>query len=416
MHKRHADKLSILFVDNDKAVFTELERKIHPYRKVWNLHFAHGSEEALRIMRNQVFDIVVSDSDIPKVHGMEFLHKVQAAQRRAFRFLLTDHSVQELALQSIPLAHQCFPKPCNPVQIIHAIDLCTPIEGIINNERLREFISNLGGMPSPSETYKKLTLQLESESPSYDQIGALITSDLALTAKILQLVNSAFFGIANNISNIESAMMLLGLDVLKFLVMVNKMTGNHAGKINRCFRIESFSTHAINVANMSKNISRELGLSKDDCELAFTGGLLCDIGKLVFAASSPDKYKQFIQEAVKTKSSLSELEKKRVGATHSEVGTYLLKMWGIPAPILEIIAFHEKPYFSAAKSHTLSPLSSVHIANYLLTSKTIEEKGNPLDWPHLDIEYIKALDLNTEQYSKLHSYGKLDELIPTELI
>ena len=232
----------------------------------------------------------------------------------------------------------------------------------------------------------KLLDELQSEDSSIQKIGKIITKDIAMASKVLQLVNSAFFGIPRHISDPHQAVNLLGLDTIKALVLTTEVFSKFDQEKLAGFDIEALWNHSIITGELVKRIAKKEGLAKQLIDDAFMAGLLHDIGKLVLADNFPDKYKDVLELVAKEKTGLTEAENKLLGASHAEVGAYLLGLWGLPDPIIEAVAFHHNPRNCPIQGFT--PLVAVHVGNALEHEDDLEPQSAD---PIFDYDYIREL-------------------------
>ena len=207
-----------------------------------------------------------------------------------------------------------------------------------------------------------------------------------MTAKILQLVNSAFFGLSDNVSSPQRAVTLLGLNTVKALVLGIQVFSEYQGRTNLPISIDALWKHSMLVSSLAYHISRNLKLGTQDQENARVSGILHDIGKLMLF-----KIPDFFQEVQLNKNgSISvESEYKVLGTSHAEMGAYLLGIWGIPNPIVEAITFHHKPGAQISKKADL--VTALHAANGLVNMCQIEK--DVIYNAYLDIQYLQNLGM-----------------------
>jgi putative nucleotidyltransferase with HDIG domain len=182
-----------------------------------------------------------------------------------------------------------------------------------------------------------------------------------MSAKILQVANSAFFGLTQEVTDTAEAVMVMGTERVRSLILLAGVFSQYDGAKCPGFSAEPIWKHSVQVAMFARAITfAELNDAKI-AETAFTAGLLHDIGKLVLAGNVPEMYEAVWRTRVNKKISDREAERIVLGITHAEVGACLLASWGLPLPILEAIAWHHEPMKSAEKG--LSLLAAVHAAN-----------------------------------------------------
>jgi HD-like signal output (HDOD) protein len=210
-----------------------------------------------------------------------------------------------------------------------------------------------------------------------------------MTVKVLQLVNSAFFGLRRHMSSPAEAAMLLGLDTIKTLVLWIHVFSNFTCRPVRGFSIERLSEHCLRAGLLAREIARAEAQDARTQEEAMTAGLLHDIGRLVLATNRPDLYEQAHAAAVEQSIPLSQAEHALCGTTHAGMGAYLLGLWGLPFNIVEAVALHHNP--QNCGSTAFSPLTAVHAANALLYEGCVEPNSPQLS--SLDTNYLAAMGL-----------------------
>jgi putative nucleotidyltransferase with HDIG domain len=207
-----------------------------------------------------------------------------------------------------------------------------------------------------------------------NDIGALVESDIATSAKVLQLVNSSFFGLGRRISSAREAVVYLGIAPLRALVL-------SAGAF-RAFAptrpIDDFSVDALELhSTCVARLASALLPGKREAEDAFTAGMLHDVGKLILAAHRPDELAALLAAAGTSGRPLHAIERERTGVTHAEIGAYLLTLWGLPHPIVEAVVHHHAP--TRLETTKLDPAAAVCIANLLVNEQQHDSGETPDD-------------------------------------
>jgi HD-like signal output (HDOD) protein len=224
--------------------------------------------------------------------------------------------------------------------------------------------------------------ELQSDDASLNRIGGIMETDVAMTAKILQLVNSAFFGMARHVSSAGDAVMLLGIDIIKSLVMTTGVFRKFDGRDDGVLDLHSIWSRSIQVAMLARKIMSAESNNKVLADYAFMGGMLYDIGKLVLASNLGNKYLQTVEITSSQSRPDWEVEREIFGHSHAEVGAYLAALWGLPTPIVESVAFHHEP--RVGNPAEIMPFVAVHIAHGLIAD------GNDGD-TSIDHELISSL-------------------------
>jgi HD-like signal output (HDOD) protein len=236
------------------------------------------------------------------------------------------------------------------------------VQSILENESLRQLIAGMKTLPSLPTLYRELMQELQSPNASLKKAGQIIAKDIGMVGKILQIVNSPFFGLRTRISSAEQAVALLGMNTIKSLVLSTKVFTQFEGSQNPLFSLEVLWNHAVATARFARAIAKEENAPAATQDDAFTAGLLHDVGILVLATNLPDQYTKAV--ALMQDQGLTECEAERaeIGASHAEVGGYLLNQWGLDDAIVEAVAFHHG--ITACSVGQFSILTAVYAANY----------------------------------------------------
>jgi putative nucleotidyltransferase with HDIG domain len=382
-------KQRILFVDDDGNVLEGLRRMLRNMRHEWDMAFAESGERALEILRESTFDVVVSDMRMPGMDGSQLLARVQELYPNAARIILSGHSDRDLILKSVRSAHQFLAKPCDSRTLQTTIARALALRNLLGNTALIGLVSRIETLPSAPAIYREMIEELNSPGASIPKVAGIIAKDVGMTAKILQLANSAFFGLYQHVNNMERALTLLGIDTVVALVLTVHIFTPPSGSLAPGFSITALWNHSMATAFAAKAIAREEKLDRADMEDAFMGGLIHDVGKLVLAASLAESYGEVITRVRELDCPLWIAEQEVLGTTHAAVGAYLMGVWGIPDRIVEAIAFHHSPM--TCPDRAFSPLTAVHVGNALAQAE--QSGGKAKTSETLDMNYLAWLGL-----------------------
>lgn len=382
-------KTRILFVDDEANILAGLRRMLRPQRSVWDMHFANGGAEALELMAQKSFDVVVSDMRMPGIDGAELLSRVAELYPNTVRLVLSGQSEHEKIFRAIGPAHQFMSKPCEPQVLIDTIKRACGVQSHLSNSDLKDLVSRMKELPSLPNTYRELVAELQSDEASIQRVSAKISADIAVAAKVLQLVNSSFFGLPQRVESTQHAVSLLGLEILRPLVLSAHAFSKFDEIAVPGFSQQGLIDHSIAVATTAKRVAESRTTAEAIASDSFIAGLMHDIGQLVLAANLPIEFGQAIRIATDEKLSIFAAEMRVFGTTHAEVGGHLLGLWGIPHPIVEAVTFHHRP--SATLPASFSPLAAVHVANVLCRSVGSSESIEV--YPGFDEEFMNQLGL-----------------------
>jgi putative nucleotidyltransferase with HDIG domain len=235
---------------------------------------------------------------------------------------------------------------------------------VLDDPAVKQLISGLNTLPSVPSVYLRLMEVLRSLDVSPKKIAEVVSQDISMTAKVLQMVNSALFGIQRQITDPTQAVVYLGSDMVRQLVLVASAFSAFRPKSVRRFSIERLQSHCLAVGGLARRIAQSLELPAPAVDYAFVGGLLHDVGKLLLASNYPERYDETIRHASEDGILDRMAEVQAFGTTHAEVGAYLLWLWALPDPITEVVLRHHE--FPADPAEVASPAVAVHLADALV--------------------------------------------------
>lgn len=389
----------ILFVDDEPQVLQGLRRMLHSQCRDWELHFASGGAEALEVMASTPMDVVVSDMRMPGMDGVQLLTEVKKNHPHAARLALSGHMDERMVMESTKVAHQYLTKPCNAEKLVDVIRRLLELRRYLAAESLARLTSTLEQIPSLPKLYMAIQEELASPRCSLKKIGDIISTDVGMSAKILQLVNSSFFGMYNKVTSPAQAVNLLGTETVKALVLHAQVFSLYDPKKCPGFSLARLSRHGLLAATLAKRICVVEKAPKDVQDDAFLAGILHDVGKLIFAVNCPGLYDEILELATGRNLSLTAVEEDALGADHAQLGAYLLGLWGMADPVVEAIAFHHRPRLCAMSGFI--PLTALHAANELIIQ--LQPEG-PTGYPEgLDADYLAASGLT----DRIHSWEEM---------
>jgi HD-like signal output (HDOD) protein len=375
----------ILFVDDEPMILELLKLTLAPMSCEWDMAFAPSGETALTLMDKRPYDIVVSDMRMPGMSGAQLLNEVMKRHPATVRIIFSGYAEQEQVMKCISNTHQFLAKPFDVSALKAALNRCQNSKTRLPNAEIQTLLAGRDHLPSIPAVYFQIIDALQSPDCSAQRIGEIVATDPGLTAKILQLVNSAFFGFAREISNAEEAVMLLGVGTIRALALTVHLFSAFEPIPSKDWSVEQISSHSLRVGRFARKIVEFEDGAEGQREEAFTAGLLHDAGKLILADTLAAKYFELHTRSRTHGQPLSVVEREALGVTHSEVGAYLLDLWGLPATLVEAVALHHEP----GKTHepAFSSLTAVHVANGLAETGRVADQeavSRKLDAAYLD--------------------------------
>jgi HD-like signal output (HDOD) protein/CheY-like chemotaxis protein len=379
----------ILFVDDEPMILELLKLTLAPMSGEWDMGFAPSGDVALAWMAKRPYDIVVSDMRMPGMSGAQLLNEVMKRYPATVRIIFSGYAEQEQVLKCIGNTHQFLAKPFDVGALKAALNRCQNSKTRLPNAEIQALLARRDHLPSIPAVYFQIIDALQAPDCSAQRIGEIVATDPGLTAKILQLVNSAFFGFAREISNAEEAVMLLGVGTIRALALTVHLFSAFEPMKSSDWSVEQISNHSLRVGRLARKIAEFENAEEGLREEAFTAGLLHDAGKLILADNLAARYLELHTRARAQDRPLSVVEREALGVTHAEVGAYLLDLWGLPASLVEAVALHHEP----GKTHepAFSSLTAVHVANGL--AETGRASDPEAVSRKLDLQYLDQLRL-----------------------
>lgn len=291
-------------------------------RGEWDMEFVESGAAALAYMETTGVDVLVTDMRMPVMDGAELLHKVKLEHPATARIILSGHSETEAIFRSISSAHQFLAKPCDLDLLKGTIGQIQAAQEGLARTDVKELIGGIEELPALPHVYQELVQASEKSDCTNKTLGAIVFNDVALTAEILHVVNSSFFGLTKRVESIDHAIGMLGLDVIKAVVARHGLFG---ASDDNALDLVALREHSQQTAMMTRIVSRQTGGSMADAGEGFLAGMIHDLGLLVFA-QLPDIAPVTLRTIVLTDD--LEFERASVGVDRFAVGSYLLSLWG----------------------------------------------------------------------------------------
>lgn len=376
----------ILFVDDESNILDGIRRLLYADRANWEMQFALGGEAALKACEAGSFDVVVSDMRMPGMDGATLLSHIRDRFPSTARIVLSGYSDALLSARAASVAHRCLSKPCSASELHAAIERVCSLQEILDTPEIRRVVGTVGELPSLSSTYICLMQAVQDPDASINQVADIVEKDVAMSAKVLQLANSAFFGLPQKVTNVMNATTYLGMVTIKNLAFVSE-----------AFRVfkpdarvpqsvyESMQLHAHQTAAIVGSLPIDPGLR----DVTVVAALLHDVGRLFLASAMPDEFCSTLSRASDRRCKLFEAEEELLGTSHAETGAYLLGLWGIPNLAVEAIAHHHHP--TRIPHSVLDSTVAVYVADLLAH----ELEDHPHDSTELDIGECDQVSLET---------------------
>ena len=310
-----------------------------------NVQTCSSPDEALARLRSGAPCDVVVAAELGGMDGVNLLARLRDEYPHIARIVVAPPPAIAVGFRIADLAHQVLPSGSGPELLREALARTLALRELLVDERLRALAGSVDGLPSLPRIYGDLTAALESPSCGAEQISEVVCRDPALAAKVLQLVNSSFFGLPRRVTGLPEAVAFLGVTTLRSLVLSTEAMSLFRPAARAAgLDVDELSARAVTTATEAARLA-----APDVRTDAFTAGLLSDVGILLLAAKAPELLRR---------------DEAELGFTHGGLGAYLLGLWGLAPGIVEAVAFHhEQPdQLPDAAAGSLSTRSAVALA------------------------------------------------------
>ena len=382
------DKPSVVFFVKKGNFYKWLKKSLKKLKNDFKITYIHDYESVSKYVSEKKVDIIFSELFMNDIDGIDFFDEIKREYPEIVRIFLADKNDKSFLLKAYDVSHQILDKISTPFELISTIERAFKIRKMLKNENLRKIINSIDSLPVLSDTYMRLIRAIQTPNISLKRIGAIIEEDASLTAKILQIANSPIYASHERVTTPYQATVLLGINTIKaliiFVTVFSSTSSNNVMKSNIKKKIES---HSFKVAELTKEFVQRISKERDLLDCAFIGGLLHDFGKIILLELNDD-YFEMLKKQEDINKTIIDKEIELLGTTHTEIGAYLLGIWGIPDNVIEAVLCHHQPYECQSIYTTVN--SALHIANSLVSEGDFDDIYS-LDT--LSYDYLKHVHL-----------------------
>ncbi|RME72823.1 MAG: HDOD domain-containing protein [Planctomycetota bacterium] len=356
----------VLLVDDDPMVLRLMARLLRKAQPSWTVETAERGAQALEAMGRMPFDAVVSDLDMPGMRGSTLLEVVAERHPGTLRLIHSGSVQLEHNLEAAAVSHQFHGKPAAPQGLVAALERVHRLRSTLRDPRLQALVARIDRLPSIPQVYERLLAEMRAPEPSLRNVGRIIAEDVAMTAKVLQLVNSALFGLRSRVADPVQAAAVLGLNTLRTLVLGLELFSGFRGDDVARRHVERLWHHSTAAAGLARRIASTPRRERAVADEAFLAGMVHDVGKLVLWSALPTEYAEVHEAAFGDRRLLHDVEQECFGAHHGQVGAYLLALWGFETPTIDAVGWHHRPEAGITADDGFTPLAAVHVADALV--------------------------------------------------
>lgn len=351
--------------------------------------YAEAPIQAVSLLAKYPYFGMIVEENLPGVSGMEFSKRVKEKLQNLIVLLLVRKDQVEERRRAITSTHVdhvvVFPWRLEEAKIaLHEIFPVQPLhliseeggerqgdryvlqesegQGHLDPDVVKVVIKGIEDLPPLPDVVRKILGLVDDTDASAKDLAQIITSEPSLTAKILKITNSSFYGFRQQVTTISHAVVILGFNEVKNLVLGYSIFSNILGEKEKKNEQElNFWRHNIACGVAARILGEETGYRNP--EELFVIGLLHDIGKTVFHSYFTERYREAIDGSVREHIPLFQMEKDLLGLTHADVGYWLARLWNLPVLIRDGIRFHHTPLLAKKSTSSFAP-KLVPIINY----------------------------------------------------
>lgn len=375
-------KTRILFVDDEVGLLDELQNSLSVNQDQWQMNFVYGGVAALEHIEQFPVDVIVSDMRMPCMDGVQLLRQVKGIDPKIVRIVLSGYAEEKKAMLAASLAHRFLSKPCNLEELYQAIESTYALKYLLDSDVVQCLVGEVGQLPTTMRRLNELQTAAESDGVTIDDLVEVIEPDIAATAKVLQVVNSAFFRRIREVSTVRDSVVYLGIEITRSVVLaqqLNVLLGSDSSLKEST--LESIQDHCFKVGMVAKAICP----AELKAETAFSAGVLSGVGALLTLGQCYTDAAELWTLMQTDIDAAIFVEENELNANHLVVGGCLLQLWGLPYTLVSAVACQRHP--SALPGNKMGYDGVLHIANalvkHLALGKSITDEFDFMDSGYL---------------------------------
>lgn len=383
----------ILFVDDEPKILTGLRRMLRSQRREWDMEFAEGGVEALNLLREAPFDVVVSDARMPQMEGSQLLEHVRHDFPDTVRMILSGQCSRTSVLRCVEVAHQFHSKPCDSETLKDSIRQICSFKDCVECQAAREAVSAVASLPSRPAAHAALSEELATDKPSFRRVAEIVRSDVALSLKLVQMVSTGFFGTPQTTIDVNRAVDLIGAETIRALASLPNVFRVASDDEFDANRLEEVNDHSESVAAAAKAVAESTTEDRQVVTQAHVAGMFHEIGALV---------SRRVESALPADAGLVS------HVSGFKAGGYLAALWGLPKEVAKAIGCHRTP--NHCNSDGFTALTAVHIAHAFIGTDRGCDGMRRID---LDMDYLERIGVadRVDHWGEICHTAELGEVL-----
>lgn len=349
----------ILFVGVDVPWFQRIECDLLRLQPKWGCSQVSHAAQAVAALQTTTFGAIVLHAAVAAdIDLLAALEKLNSAVIRVV--LYSSGDTTQVARWGASGANP-LPQSTDAAGLSATVSRLIRVQEWMADAGMKKLLGQCRKLPALPRLYSQVTAELSSPNGSIEVVAQCIAQDPVMTAKLLQVVNSAFFALGREVTDPTEAVMFLGAERTRSLILLAGVFTQFESPKCPGFSADQIWNHSLQVGALARTVALAETKNAKTAEAAFSAGLMHDMGKLILAANVPVMCGSIEQLHAGKKLTQREAELQVLGTTHGELAACLLGTWGLPLPVLEAVAWHHAPMRSADESFSL--LTAVHVAN-----------------------------------------------------
>jgi len=393
--------MRVVLLDNEHHIADAHRRALRTVRPEWDVVLATSNGAALEALDAAPTDVFLAELGKSPSAGVGLFETVKDRWPATVRIALSEFAERSVALRLERSVHRFLHKPCDSYMLAMLIDRSSKLRTAVADPAVLAAIGGLEAIPRPPLTVQALEKVLADPDAGVIAVAEVITRDAALSARLLRVVNSSFFGVGRQVTRVDAAINFMGVSLVRAIALADGATRSFTVSPD-VLDLEEWNMHAIRVATSARDIV--VAMSPQDRTLAdeaFLAGLLHDVGQIVLAGVTPTAWRDLEQSASRDGVPLDEAEHRTDRVSHALVGAYLLSLWGLPASVVEAVAFHHRPELLAGS--LFDATIAVHVADALAA----RQPGRTA--PMLQLPSVRGAGVTEEQVRTWRArYGAME--------
>ena len=336
---------TILLVDSDAEALASLSNSLQELKTDWHVLQATSSDTALGILESHRIDCFITEAIVDNTDCFETLRQVQQLYPATIRFTISDNPNSEIVLENARPNHRFVNKSVALPILVSGIESSLHLRSVLSNEALCTRMRSIKSLPALPEVYSDMMSELATPHSSLLNVGRIVEKDAGLTATVLKIVNSTFYGLSQRVDSVAQAVALLGVHLIKNIALTAKVFAIFEGNANNLDRLAKLNNDACEVGALANQFARYARLPKSIVDHSQIAGMLANVGELIDMISDDKTFDETSH------------------TTRELLGAYLLRDWMMPDTIIEAVAMQYDSLPESCESTT--PLVVVRAVRYL---------------------------------------------------